>query len=148
MSEWIPETPQCSNFRQSPIACPRVMCDYQCRHPPYAEGAYTAPGVSPHSIPAGVPPLRISAEVNLPAIHNIETPAPEPATVEIPTTKAINSINTKMDNMIKAFEAGTFQLSTATEPRHGVYQTARAYTIQANYPPPHIPMSLTPANVP
>lgn len=56
---------------------------------------------------------------------------------DIAITKAENTIEMMMDKMIKALEVLTFQLSKANESRHGGYQTGRAYTIQANDPPPH-----------
>jgi len=54
--------------------------------------------------------------VNFPAIANEETLAPAQATEEIPIAKAKNTIDMKMDEMMKAFEAWTFQLSKANEP--------------------------------
>jgi len=86
--------------------------------------------------------------INLPAIPSEETPAPAQVTEEIPIAKADNTIDTKMDNMMKAFEAWTFQMSKANEPGYGGYQTARAYAIQADHPPPHTPMNFPPLNVP
>jgi len=59
--------------------------------------------------------------VNLPAIPNKDTPAPAQVTEEIPIAKAENMIDTKMDNMVMAFDAWTFQLSNANEPRYGGY---------------------------
>ena len=113
-----------------------------------SEGARTAPGVSPYSLPAGVPLPEMPVVVNLPAIPNEETPVPVQATQEITIAKAENTINTTMDNMMKAFEPWTFQLSKANEPRYGGYQTARAYAIQANHPPQHTPMNFPPPNAP
>jgi hypothetical protein len=113
-----------------------------------SEGARTAPGVSPYSIPAGVPLPQMPVLVNHPAIPNEETPAPAQATEESPIAKAENTIDTKMDNMMKAFEAWTFQLSKANEPRYGGYQTARAYAIETDHPPPHTPMNFPPPNAP
>jgi len=55
---------------------------------------------------------------NLPAIPNEETPAPAQAMEGIRIAKAENTIDTKMDNMMKASEAWTFQLSKANEPRY------------------------------
>jgi len=80
-------------------------------------GARTALGVSPYSIPAGVPLPQMPVLVNLPAIPNEETLAPAQATEEIRIAKAENTIDTKMDNMIKAIEAWTFHMSKANEPR-------------------------------
>jgi len=57
-------------------------------------------------------------------------------------------INTTMDNMMKAFDAWTFQLSKAIEPTYGGYQTARAYAIQANHAQPHTPMNFPHLNSP
>jgi len=81
-----------------------------------SEGACTAPGVSPYSIPAGVPLPQMPVVVNLPAIPNEETTAPAQATEVIPIAKAENTSDTKMDNMMKACEAWTIQLSKANEP--------------------------------
>jgi len=91
-----------------------------------SEDARTAPGVAPYAIPAGVPLPQMPVVVNLPAIPNEESQAPAPATEEIPITKAENTINTKMDNMMMAFEAWTFQQRNANEPRYRGYQTASA----------------------
>jgi hypothetical protein len=113
-----------------------------------SEGARTAPGVYHYSIPAGVKLPQMPVVVNLAAIPNEETPAPAQAMEEIPIVKAENTINTKSDNMMKAFEAWTFQLSKVNEPRYGGYQTARAYAIEADHPPPNTPMNFTPPNAP
>jgi len=113
-----------------------------------SDGARAVPGVSSYSIPAGVPLPQMPVLVNLPAIPNEETPAPMLATEEIPIAKAENMIDSKMDNMMKAFEAWTFQLSKANEPKYGGYQTARVYAIQAYHPPPHTPMNFPTPNVP
>jgi len=113
-----------------------------------SEGACTAPGVSPYSIPARVRLQQMPVAVNLPAIPNEETLAPAQATEEIPIAKAENMIDTNMDNMMKDFEAWTFQLSKANEPRYGGYQTARAYAIQGEHPPPHTPMNIPPPDSP
>jgi hypothetical protein len=86
--------------------------------------------------------------VNLPAITNEETLAPAQVMEEIPIAKAENTIDTKMDNMMKAVEAWTFQLSKANDPRDGGYQTARTYAIHAVHPPPHTPMNFPPPNAP
>jgi len=69
---------------------------------------------------------------NLPAIPNEETPAPAHAMEEIPIAEDENIIDKKMENIMKAFEAWTFQLSNANEPRYGGYQTARVYAIQGH----------------
>jgi len=57
-------------------------------------------------------------------------------------------MNTKMYNMMKAFEAWTLQLSKANEPRYGGYLTARAYIIQADHPPMQIPIKVPHLNAP
>jgi len=113
-----------------------------------SEGARTAPGVSPYSILAGVPLPQMPVGANHPAIPNEETPAPAQAMEEIRIAKAENTIDMKIDTMMKAFKAWTFQLSKANEPRHRGYQTARAYAIQADHPPTHTPMNFTPPNAP
>jgi hypothetical protein len=113
-----------------------------------SEGASTVPGVSLYSIPGGVPLTQMPVVVNLPAIPTEETPAPTQAMEEIPIPKAENTINTKMEHMVKAFEAWTFQLRKANEPRYGGYQTARVYAIQADHPPPHTPMNFPPPKAP
>ena len=112
------------------------------------EGACTAPGVSPYSIPAGVPLLQMPVVANLPAIPIEVTPAPSQAMEGIPIAKAENTIDTKMDDMMKPFEARTVRLSKANEPRFGGYQTARVYAIQADHPPTHTPMNFPPPNAP
>jgi hypothetical protein len=113
-----------------------------------SEGARTVPGVSPYSIPAGVSLPQMRIVMNIPSIPNEVTPARAHATEEIPVAIGENTIDMKIDNMMKTFEALTFQLSKANEPRYGCYQTARAYAIQANHPPPHIPMNFSPPNAP
>jgi len=52
---------------------------------------------------------------------------------EIPIATADSTMDTKMGNMMKAIEAWTFQMSKANERVCGGYQTARAYTIQADH---------------
>jgi hypothetical protein len=113
-----------------------------------SEAACTAPVFSPYSFPAEVPLPHMPVVANLPAIPNEETPAPAQAMEEIPIAKAENTIDTKMDNMMKAFEAWNFHLRKANEPRYGGYQTARAYAIQADHPPLHTPMNFPPPNAP
>jgi len=112
-----------------------------------SEGPRMAPAVSPYSIPAAVPLPLMPVVVNLPAISCAETLAPAQAREEIPIAKAKNTIDTKMDNMIKAIKALAFLLSKANDPRYGCYQTASAYTIQADHSPPHKVMNFTPLNV-
>jgi len=89
-----------------------------------SERARTVPGVSHYSIPAGVRLPHMPVVGNLPAIPNEETLAPAQAIEEIPIAKAENTIDTKMDKMMKAFEAWTLQLSIANGPRYGGSQTA------------------------
>jgi len=67
---------------------------------------------------------------------------------ETPIAKAENTMDTKMDNIILAFEAWTFQLSKANEPRYGGYQTATAYAFLADHPPPHTPITFPPPSAP
>jgi hypothetical protein len=84
----------------------------------------------------------------LAAIANEETPAPLQAMEEVPITEAENPINIEMDNMIRAFEAFTFQLSNANQPRNGSSQTASVYAMQLDHPPPHTPMNSPSRNSP
>jgi hypothetical protein len=86
--------------------------------------------------------------VNLQAIPNEETPVRAQPTEEIPIAKAENTFETKMDNMMKAFEALTIHLRKVNGPRYGGYQTARAYAIQADHPPPQTPMNYPLLNAP
>jgi len=90
-----------------------------------SDGASTAPGVSPYSIKAGVPLPQIPVVVNPPAIPSEETPIPVHVTEEVPITKALNTINTKMDNKRKVFETWSLQMSKPNESRYGGYQIAR-----------------------
>jgi len=107
-----------------------------------------APGVSPDSIQAAVPLPQMPAVVNLPPIPNKETLAPAQVTEAIPIATADDTIDTKMDNMIKVFDAWTSQMSKEIEPGYGGYHTARAHTIQADQPPPHTAMNSPPPNAP
>jgi hypothetical protein len=86
--------------------------------------------------------------VNLPAFPNDETPAPPQATMEIPIPMDTHTMDTKMDNLIKASKAWTLQLSNANEPRYEGYQTAMVYAMQADHPPSHTPMNFPPPNAP
>jgi len=113
-----------------------------------SEGAPTAPGISPNSIPAGVPRLPMPVVEKLPAIPNEETPAPAQASEEMPIAKADHTIEKKIQNMMMAFMAWTFQLHKANEPRYGCYQPARAYAFQAYHQPLHTPMIIPPLNAP
>jgi hypothetical protein len=65
----------------------------------------TAPGVCSYSIPAAVPLSQMPVVVNLPAIPSQKTLAPAQATLEMSIAKAKNTMDTKMDNVMKAFEA-------------------------------------------
>ena len=112
------------------------------------DGAHTALGVSPYSIPAGVRLTQMPVVANLPATPNEETAAPAQAMEEICIPKAENTIDTEMEDMMKPFEARTSQLSNAIESRSGGYQTARVYAIQADHLPPRTPMNFPPANAP
>jgi len=49
--------------------------------------------------------------INLPAIPSEETPAPAQGTKEIPIAKADYTIDTKMDNTMKAFDGWILQMS-------------------------------------
>jgi len=111
-------------------------------------GTHMAPGVSCDSIPAGLCLPQMPVMVDHQVIPNKENLAPTQVLDEIPIRIAENIINTKMDNMMKAFEARTFQLSKANELRYRGYQTARAYTVDADHPPPHTPMNFSPASAP
>jgi len=113
-----------------------------------SERAQTSPGVSPYSIPAPVPLLQMPVVVNHATIPSEETPAPVQATDEIPIAITENSIDTKMDNMVNASDTWTFQLGEANDPSYGSDQTASAYVIQADHPPPHTPMNFPPLNAP
>jgi len=93
------------------------------------DGARMVPGVSPYSIPAGVPLSQMPVVVNLLAIPSEETLPPVQAVEAIPISKAENTMDTKMENMMKAFEAWTFRMSKANEPRYGGYQSARGCAI-------------------
>jgi len=92
------------------------------------DGTRKALGVTPYSNPAGVRLPQMPVVVNLPAILSEESPPQAQAMEEIPITKAENTIDTKMDNSMKAFEAWTLHMSKANEPRYGGYRIPRAYT--------------------
>jgi hypothetical protein len=109
------------------------------------EGACRAPGVSIH---AGYPFPQMPVVANLAGITKEETLAAARGMGESPIAKAENQIDRKMNNMMKAVEAGTFQLSEATKPRYGGYQTARANAIQADHAPPYTPMNFPTLNAP
>jgi len=99
------------------------------------EGASSAPGVSPGSVAAGVPLPQMPAVIIVPAIPRTVTPAPAAATKEIPVAKANNTIDMKIEIMMRACEAWTFQMSKVNAPAQGGYQTGRVYDIQADNPP-------------
>jgi hypothetical protein len=81
-----------------------------------SDRARTAPGVSPYSIPVGDPLPHTPVVVNLPAIPNEETLAPEQATEKSPIANAKNMIDMKIDNVMKDFKPWTLQVSKANEP--------------------------------
>lgn len=113
-----------------------------------SERACTGPGVSPCPVTAGVLLLQMPVLVNLPAIPNKETPARAYATEDIPSTNAEHTIDTKIDNVMKAFEAWTFHQSNVNKPNYRGYQTACAYAIPADTPPLHTPINLSPPSAP
>jgi len=112
------------------------------------EGAHTAPGVSTSSVPAGVPHPQMTVVRNLPAIPSKGTLAPAQAIDGIHIAKGNNTIDTTMDNVMKAFKAWTFQKSKVNEPEYGGYHTATAYPIEAQRPPQQIPMHVPTPHVP
>lgn len=75
--------------------------------------------------------------VNHPAIPNEATPTPAHSPEDSYIANAYNAMDMTMDNMMRFFKAWTFQMSKANERRHGGYQTARVYDIQADHPPRH-----------
>jgi len=81
-----------------------------------SEVTLMALGVSPYSVPAGVPLPQMPVVIDLPAIPSEKTPAPAQPMEEIAIAKANNTINTKRDKMMKAFEDWHCQLSKANEP--------------------------------
>jgi hypothetical protein len=111
-------------------------------------GAHTELSVSCYTIPAGVPLTQMPTMADFVAIPNKVTPAPVQVMEEIPTTIAENIIDTIIDNMIKVYEAWTFQLSKVNELRDRGYQNARAYTIAADHSPLHTPMNFLPPTAP
>jgi hypothetical protein len=82
------------------------------------------------------------------AISNEETPAPAQGREEGPIGKALEIIDTKIDNLMNACEARTIQGSKVNERRYGGDQHARAYAIQADHTPPYTPMNTTPLTTP
>jgi hypothetical protein len=104
------------------------------------EAPYTAVGVSPYSLPSGVPLPELPVVVNLSAIPTEKSLVRVPATVEIPIAEATFTMGTQMEIMMKTFTAWTLQMGKANESRYGGYQTARVYAIQACHPSWHTPM--------
>jgi len=74
------------------------------------DGARVAPGVSPYSIQAVVPLPQTPVVVNFLVIPRKETPVPAQATEGIPIPTVENTIQMKLDNMMKAFEAWMVQM--------------------------------------
>jgi len=64
------------------------------------DGMSLAPGVSPYSIPAGVPLPQMPVVVNRQAIPSKEILAPAEATEETPIVKSINDIKIEMENIL------------------------------------------------
>jgi len=101
-----------------------------------------AQGGSQYIISAGVPLPQKPGVVKVPSIPSEETLTPAQVMEGIPIATVENRIDTKMDNLMKAFGGWTSQLSEATMPRYGSYDTARAYAIQADHAPPHTPIAM------
>jgi len=80
-----------------------------------SDRAHTVLGVSPYSVPAGVALPQMPLVTNLPVIPSEQTPAPAQATDGIPIAKPDNTIDTRMDIMMKTFKARTFQMRTAND---------------------------------
>jgi len=110
--------------------------------------ACTAQGVSPDAFPAGVLLRKMPEVVTVLAIPNQVSMAPAQATEEILIAKAENTIDMKMDNIIKAFQAWNWQQSKVNDPRYGCYQTAMVYSIYADHLPPHTALKFPPLNSP
>jgi len=68
-----------------------------------SDGVCTALGSSPYTIPAGIGPPKMPAVVHQPAIPDKETLTPAQATVKIPISKAENTVDIKMDILMKVF---------------------------------------------
>jgi hypothetical protein len=86
-----------------------------------SKGARMVSGVSPYLIAVGDVLPQMPVVGHFPAIANKETPAPAQSMEEIPIAKAVNTFDTEMDNMMKAFEAWTFQLRKENEPTYRGY---------------------------
>jgi len=65
---------------------------------------------------------------------------PVKATDEILIATAKHTIDVTLDNMLKAIDTWTHQLSDTNEPGSGGNYTARAYSIEADHPPPDAAM--------
>lgn len=83
----------------------------------YLEGARLAQGLSPYSITAGVPLPQIPVMVIPPARPTDETPVRTQAMDEILIAKAESTVNTKIENILEAFDARIFKLRPVNEPR-------------------------------
>lgn len=103
---------------------------------------------SPDSVPVRGPLPQIPLVVNLPDIPHQESPAPVQAKEEIPIAKAENTIDTKMDNMMKSFQAWTFQIIKLNETWFRWYQNGRPNTNAADYSPTYTPINFPPPNAP
>ena len=106
--------------------------------------AHIAPEVSSYSIPTGdplpqMPSVTSTSQENEPSTATTTAVITTPNTETTATEKQEETIDTKMDNMMKAFEAWTVQLTKATYPRpqYTRYQMARAHANQADNPPMH-----------
>jgi len=111
------------------------------------EGADLVPIFSSRLVPA-LHPVTHASNIKLSAKPEGRNPALVQSTKEIPITNATNSIDTKMDYILKTFQASTFRMCKANEPGCGVSQTARAYTIQADCPARQAQMIIIPPNSP
>jgi len=100
-----------------------------------------APVVSPYSNSAAIPLPLMAVGMNLLAIPSGATIAPAQAMVEIPITTDDSTIDKKYDKMMHVFKAWTFQMGKVIQPRYKGYQPASVYAIQADDPPPNMPMN-------
>jgi len=85
-----------------------------------------APSVSLYSIPAGVLLTQMLEVVNLLSIPSEETLVLAQPKEEISIAKSNNTVDRKMGDMMKAFEAWARRLSTANDCGYGGYQTVRS----------------------
>jgi hypothetical protein len=133
-----------------------TFCDHafdQCATTDYlavfdSQRTRTVPRIALYEIPNVVPVLPMRVVLILPTIPTEETLASPQATEESPIAKATNTIDKKMGNMMKVFEARNFRQSKVNETCNGGYQIARGCTMQANHPPPHSAMNYPPPNEP